>query len=130
GQINLILILLVLLDLLIGVPRKARWTGVGIGLATAIKLTPAVFIIYLLITRRWRAAAVATATAAGATLLATAFAPGDSWRFWTHSLWDTGHIGRLDRTANQSLLGALARLGLPDRLLWAALVVVVAGCGL
>ena len=35
----------------------SRWAGVGIGLATAIKLTPGMFIVYLLVTRRWRAAA-------------------------------------------------------------------------
>ena len=28
----------------------------GIGLATAVKLTPALFIVYLMITRQWRAA--------------------------------------------------------------------------
>jgi alpha-1,2-mannosyltransferase len=133
GQINMLLVILVLIDLLFGVPRKARWTGVGIGLATAIKLTPAVFIAYLLVTRRWRAAATATATAAGATLLAAAIAPRDSWRFWTGAIWDTGHIGHLERTANQSLLGTLARLSLPaqpNRLIWAVLALAVGGYGL
>lgn len=130
GQINVILVLLVLADLLVGVPRNARWTGVGIGLAAAIKMTPAIFIVYLLMARRWRAAATATATALAATLLAAAVVPRESWRFWTGALWDTGRVGHLDRTANQSLMGTLARLGVPNRALWAVLVLAVAGYGL
>ena len=87
GQINMLLVVLILADLLFAVPRDSRWAGVGVGLATALKLFPGIFIVYLLATRRWRAAVVAEATAAGATLLAAAVAPGDSWRFWTHELW-------------------------------------------
>src|SRR3954464_4166101 len=64
GQVNTLLLTLVAGDMLVGVARGRRWAGVGIGLATAIKLTPGVFILYLLITRRWRAAGVATGTAA------------------------------------------------------------------
>jgi alpha-1,2-mannosyltransferase len=130
GQINLLLVVLILADLLYGVPRKARWAGVGIGLAAAIKLTPAIFILYLLLTRRWRAALTATATALAATLLAFAVVPHESWRFWTGAIWDTGHIGHLDRTANQSIMGLLARLGFPNRALWAVLVLALAGYGL
>jgi len=130
GQVNLILVLLILADLLVGVPRKARWTGVGIGLAAAIKMTPAIFIIYLLVTRRWRAAATATATALAATLLAAAVAPRESWRFWTGAVWDTARVGHLERVANQSVMGTLARLGTTNRVLWAVLVLAVLGYGL
>ena len=85
----------------------------GVGLATALKLFPGIFIVYLLATRRWRAAAVASATAAAATLLAAAIAPGDSWRFWTHELWATDRVGRTDYTGNQSLFGLLSRFTAP-----------------
>ena len=67
GQINVVLWALILLDLLVLLPRGSRFTGVGIGLATAIKLVPGIFILYLLVTRRWIAAGVATATTALAT---------------------------------------------------------------
>ena len=46
GQINMFLVLLVLLDLLVLVPRQSKWAGIGIGIAAAIKLTPAIFIVY------------------------------------------------------------------------------------
>lgn len=133
GQINMLLVLLVLTDLLIVTQRWPRLAGIGIGIAAAIKLTPAIFIVYLLITRRWRAALTATATAAGATLLAAAVAWNDSWHFWTAALWETGRVGHTDRIANQSILGMLARLSdpaEPSRLLWLCLVLVTAGYGL
>ncbi|SCL52783.1 alpha-1,2-mannosyltransferase [Micromonospora citrea] len=133
GQINMLLVVLILGDLLFAVPRASRWAGVGVGLATALKLFPGIFIVYLLATRRWRAAAVASATAAAATLLAAAVAPRDSWRFWTHELWATDRVGRTDYTGNQSLFGLLSRITAPEKpgqLLWLALVAVVAGYGL
>lgn len=133
GQINMLLVVLVLADLLFAVPRARRWAGVAVGLTTALKLFPGIFIVYLLVTRRWRAAAVAAVTAAAATLLAAAVAPRDSWRFWTHELWATDRVGRTDYTGNQSLFGLLSRIDAPtepNRLLWLALVAVVAGYGL
>jgi alpha-1,2-mannosyltransferase len=128
GQINILLALLVLGDLLLLVPGK--WGGIGVGLATAIKLTPAVFIVYLLVTRRWRAAATAAGTAAAATLLAMAVAPHDSWRYWSFTVWEANKVGHLDRIPNQAMWGTLLRLHLPSRLLWLVLVAVVAGYGL
>lgn len=133
GQINMLLVVLILADLLFVVPRSGRWAGVGIGLATALKLFPGIFIVYLLVTRRWRAAAMASATAAVATLLAAAVAPRDSWRFWTHELWATDRVGRTDYTGNQSLFGLLSRITVPaepHRLPWLALVAVVVAYGL
>jgi alpha-1,2-mannosyltransferase len=133
GQINMVLVVLILADLLFAVPRNSRWAGVGIGLATALKLFPGIFIVYLIVTRRWRAAAVSAATAAGATLLAAAIFPGDSWRFWTVELWSTERVGRLDYTGNQSLQGMIARLVAPDqppKVIWLLVAVVVAAFGL
>ncbi|MDG4792840.1 glycosyltransferase family 87 protein [Micromonospora sp. WMMD1082] len=133
GQINMLLVVLILADLLFAVPRGSRWAGVGIGLAAALKLFPGIFVVYLLAGRRWRAATVAAATAAGATLLAAAVAPADSWRFWTHELWATDRVGRTDYTGNQSLFGLLSRLTAPEepsRLVWLPLVAAVVGYGL
>ncbi|SHF64682.1 glycosyltransferase 87 family protein [Geodermatophilus nigrescens] len=123
GQVNLFLMALVLADVA-ALRRGSRWAGVGIGLAAAVKLTPGLFVVWLLLTRRTRAAAVAIGTAAAATLLAFAVVPGTSWRFWTETLWQTERVGKLDKTSNQSLLGALARLtdpAEPPRLVWALL---------
>jgi alpha-1,2-mannosyltransferase len=129
GQVNLFLIALVLADV-VALRRGRPWAGAGIGLAMAVKLTPGLFVVYLLATRRWRAAGVAGGTFAAATLLAAMVDSGTSWQFWTHTLWDTSRVGRLDYVSNQSLLGVLARLtdpGEPDRLLWLTLCVAVLG---
>ncbi|MFF2994420.1 glycosyltransferase 87 family protein [Streptomyces sp. NPDC057950] len=120
GQVNLLLGTLVLWDLT-GRPVR-RWAGAGIGIAAAVKLTPALFAVFLLVAglveqarrgqggpwlRHARGAAVAFT---GATLLAAAVLPYDSWRFWTRMVFETGRVGLVEDTANQSLRGVLARL--------------------
>ncbi|QKV96728.1 DUF2029 domain-containing protein [Streptomyces sp. NA02950] len=112
GQVNLLLLVLVLFDawLLSAGHGRGRFAGYGTGLAAAIKLTPAIFIVYLAVTRRWRAAATAAVTAVAATLLAAWVAPGASRVYWTEALWDTDRIGVLAYVSNQSLEGVLARL--------------------
>ncbi|GAA3768560.1 hypothetical protein GCM10022403_000220 [Streptomyces coacervatus] len=127
GQVNLLLLALVLTDARLLTTGRERRAGVGIGLAAAIKLTPAVFIGLLLLARRWRAAAVATAVTAGATAFAAWVDPGASRFYWTEALWDTSRVGRLDYVSNQSLQGILARLGDSDRKVWALAVLVVLG---
>lgn len=120
GQINLLLAVLVLWDL----SRRPghRWAGLGTGIAAAIKLTPALFAVFLLLTGaaeavrrgRWqdpvRRACVAAVSFAGATLLAAALLPYDSRRFWTRMVFEAGRVGLPEDTANQSLRGVLARL--------------------
>ncbi|MER5454168.1 glycosyltransferase family 87 protein [Micromonospora sp. NPDC002389] len=124
GQVNTLLLFLVAVDLLRLLPRDSKWAGVGIGLATAIKLTPGIFLIYLLATGRWRAALTATGTAAGATVLAAALFPDAAREFWTSALWNTGRVGELAFISNQSLRGVVARLDpqSPSTLAWLALV--------
>jgi alpha-1,2-mannosyltransferase len=128
GQVNLLLVAMVALDVLLLVRTDHRLAGIGIGLATAIKLTPGIFIVYLLVTRRWRAAGLATATFTGATWLAATLAPDASRVFWTDALWDTSRVGRAAFISNQSLNGLVARLSAPSQpssLLWIGLVLVV-----
>ncbi|EPH41951.1 glycosyltransferase 87 family protein [Streptomyces aurantiacus] len=141
GQVNLLLAVLVLWDL----TRRPghRWAGVGIGAAAAIKLTPALFAVFLLVigaveaVRRevWRPvvrhACVAAAAFLGATLVAAVVLPGDSRNFWTRVVFEAGRVGRAENTANQSVRGALARLlHTPEPGAWwaaGAAVVCVAG---
>lgn len=125
GQVNMLLLFLVAADLFLLTGSGSRFGslgigGMGIGLATAIKLTPGIFIVYLLITRRWRAAIVASGTAAVATLAAAAIAPDASRVFWTDALWNTDRIGAVAFVSNQSLNGAVARMHAadPSTVLW------------
>ena len=126
GQVNTLLLALVAADMLFGVAAGRKWAGVGIGLAVAVKLTPGVFILYLLLTRRWRAALTAMGTAFGATMLAGAFFPDQSREFWTSALWDTSRVGVLSVLSNQSERGMLARLhiGALESKVWVVAVLV------
>ena len=125
GQINIVLLALVLLDLL--GRRDSRWRGVGVGLAAAIKLTPLLFVAYLLVRRRFRAAATAVATFTAASLAGFALAPADSVTYWLHGTFAAAdRISPVDSTANHSLNGLLTRLDLdPLYLVGAAVLVVV-----
>jgi alpha-1,2-mannosyltransferase len=125
GQVNTLLLTLVAADLLFGLSQGRKWAGVGIGLATAVKLTPGVFILYLLLTRRWRAAATAAGTATAATLAAAAIFPDQSREFWTSALWDTSRVGVLSYFSNQSERGFLARLPIDQYAgkIWIGLVI-------
>lgn len=131
GQVNVLLAALVLLDLW-SLERGSRWAGVGIGLAAALKLTPGLFIVFLLVAGLRRGALTAAGTAAAATVLAAAVSPATSWTYWSSTIFDTGRIGSVDSASNQSLAGLLARLsnsGHPPGL-WLPLVAAVVVWGL
>lgn len=112
---------------------SGAWAGAGIGLATAVKLTPGLFILYLVVSRQWRVAAVASGTAAGATMAAFVAAPRESLAYFTSVLWQTDRVGAGDFTPNQSLAGILARLyDQPEAptLLWLSFAAVCCALGL
>lgn len=108
GQVNLFLLALVLVDLLRYVPSRGR--GVLVGIATGIKLTPGIFIVYLLVARRYREAMVAS-VATGATILVGALAmPDGSRQFWGHYLLDPSRPGATHFVSNQAWRGVFARI--------------------
>src|SRR5207248_2366299 len=99
------------------------------GVAAGIKLIPGIFILYLLLTRRWRAAGVALVSFAGTVAVAFVVAPGESARYWGGAFLATGRIGHTEETGNQSLSGLVARLG-GSAVVWAGLAIAVAVAGL
>ena len=107
GQINLALACLVLWDLTRPAGTRAR--GAAVGIAAGIKLTPAVFIAYLLLTGRRREVATATAALAGTVLVGALLLPAASADFWLRRLWETGRVGKPWIVDNQSLQGMIAR---------------------
>lgn len=110
GETDLIVTALVASDLL---RRRdgGRWQGVGIGLASAIKLTPLIFVVYLAATRRTRAAAVAMGTFAATVTAGFVLLPSDSRTFWLNGVFlESRRVGNSLNLANQSLAGAVARL--------------------
>ena len=83
-------------------------------MAIALKLTPAVFLLYFLLRRDTRALLVTAASAVVATLAGFAFAWRDSWEYWTDTVRNTDRIGTATLNTNQNIAGALARLGLGE----------------
>ena len=132
GQINVLLLVLVLADHLAWRSGR-RWAGIGSGLATGIKLTPAFFWAYWVLTGRWRMAVVSGLTFLGTVALGFLLIPRDAVRYWSGTLFDSQRIGQDSLVANQSLRGSIARLaGLDMAPTWAWLVgaVLVAAAGL
>ncbi|MGP4094322.1 glycosyltransferase 87 family protein [Nonomuraea sp. KM90] len=127
GQVDILLVALCVADC---VARRPWWPrGFLIGLATAVKLTPGVFLIYLLVTRQWRTFFMAAFAAAVLTLLPFGVIPQDASDFWFSALLDPERLGANAATTNQSIRGMLIRLYMPDLLTSAIWVVIVAVVG-
>ena len=128
GQVNAVIVALCLWD--VTRRRDGAWrggSGIGVGLATAVKLTPGVFWLHWAACRRWRPLAVSAGTAAGVTLLAALIQPGTSATYWTGALRDPERLGPNDVTSNQSLRGVLLRVGPPSPVLSGLLWLLLAG---
>jgi len=113
--------------------ETGAWAGVGVGVATALAISPAFFIGYLALTRQWRATFTALGTAltlaAGALLLA----PGETAAWFTDVLWRIDRTGGVDDPANQSLAGVLARLydsATTPVLLWLSFALLLVAVGM
>lgn len=109
GQIELLLMLVVVWDL----TRKdeRRWKGVGIGIAAGIKLVPLLFIPYLLLAGKFRQAAVATGAFIATVVVGFIALPRPSATYWlTGYFMRPGRTGSVHSLVNQSLLAVLARV--------------------
>ena len=128
GQINVVLMTLVIADC---VPRRTAWPrGVLLGIGIALKLTPAVFLLYFLLRRDVRAALTAVASFVAATVAGFVVAWGDSWEYWTDTVRNTDRIGAPELNTNQNISGVLARLSLGQDqrfALWVAGCLLVLG---
>ncbi|GAA1993774.1 glycosyltransferase 87 family protein [Amycolatopsis minnesotensis] len=111
GQLNLVLMALVVLDVL--VLKGSRYCGIAIGLAAAIKLIPLIFIVHLLVTGRRADALRALATFASASALALLVLPGDTVRYLTTGMFNDHFAAGKSWVGNQSWQGFLART-VPD----------------
>ena len=128
GQLGIVLAAVCLADVVPARPRLPR--GVLVGFATALKLTPGLFAVYWLATKRWRPALVAAATSLGLWLAAAVVRPDLSRQFWTDVVFRNERVGDARFVSNQSVHGWLVRSGWSEPLLWVFLVAVVLFIGL
>ena len=112
GQVNLVLMALIIWDLCQPDTEKSRWwKGFGTGVAAGIKLVPLIFIPYLLLARKFRQAAMACAGFAFTVVLGFAILPSDSRKWWFGGLFfQGGRTGFTGWAGNQSLDGLITRL--------------------
>ncbi len=108
GQVNVLLMALVLVDVL--ALRGSRFAGVLIGVAAAVKLTPLVFVAHLLVTGRPRDAVRALAVFAGLGIAGVVLLPGDTVRYWTSTMLGANKAGGNAWWGNQSLSGLVHRV--------------------
>lgn len=107
GQIDAILLLLVLVDLLV---LPARWRGVLIGLAAGVKLTPLAALLYLAVRKDVPSMLRVVATFLGAAAVGWMLAPGASATYWSGLVESTERVGDPGAALNQSLLALSVRV--------------------
>ncbi len=107
GQINVILVLAVL-----WAAYTSRWwlSGLLVGLAAGIKLTPAVTGLYFLGMRRWGAAVFSAAVFFGTVGLSVAVIGQQARFYFTDLLGDARRVGPIGTSFNQSWRGAISRI--------------------
>jgi len=128
GQVNVILMTLVIADC---IPRRTCWPrGLLVGIAIALKLTPAVFLLYFVLRRDGRAMLTALMSFVAATAVGFVLAWQDSREYWVVTVRNTDRIGSASLNTNQNAAGALARLGLGESThfaLWTAVCLAALG---
>lgn len=122
GQINIILMALVALDCLVEKPRWPR--GLLVGIAAAIKLTPAAFVLFFLLRRDYKATVVAMVTAAAATGTGFVIDSGSSVRYWSGG--PASGISGSAYYSNESVQAVLARMGVTGTAMTAAWLAALA----
>jgi alpha-1,2-mannosyltransferase len=116
GQINVLLMALVVADCLVRAPRWPR--GVLVGVAAAVKLTPAAFVLFFLVRGDRRAALTAAVSFLCATAVGFVVSPPNSVQFWTHEVLHSSQFRGMANEMNQSLKVVLVRFGAGPEMLW------------
>jgi alpha-1,2-mannosyltransferase len=131
GQVNLFVMLLVTWDLLSErrIGKRQIPLGIATGLAAAVKLTPLLFVPYLLLTRRWRGAVTCMMTFIACEVVTFIVSPTSSRAYWTKAIFRPGRAGDLSIVDNQNLWSVLERFthaALPSTVMLPLLVATAA----
>ncbi|ORW04685.1 mannosyltransferase [Mycobacterium kyorinense] len=107
GQVNVLLVLAGLYAV-----YTTRWwlSGLLVGLAAGVKLTPAIAGLYFVGVRRWGAVVFSAVVFVG-TVAVSALVVGDQVRYYfTDLLGDTKRVGPIGTSFNQSWRGGISRI--------------------
>ncbi|MGH3164672.1 MAG: glycosyltransferase 87 family protein [Trebonia sp.] len=109
GQIDLVWIGLIVWDMCQA--DRRWWKGAATGLLAGINLIPALFVVYLLITRRFRQAFVAIGAFVVTVIIGFAVLPHSSVWYWLDgNFFQASRTGFVGDQQNQALRGMLTRL--------------------
>jgi len=107
GQINVILVLAMLWAV-----YSTRWwlSGLLVGLAAGVKLTPAITVLYFVGVRRWGTALFTAVVFAGTVGLSLVVIGAQARYYFTDLLGDASRVGPIGTSFNQSWRGGLSRV--------------------
>lgn len=107
GQINVLLVLAVLVAV-----ASSRWwlSGLLVGLAAGVKLTPAISGLHFLGARRWGAAVFSAVVFFGTIALSWVVMGAEATRYFTDLIGDARRVGPVGTSFNQSWRGAISRI--------------------
>ncbi|BBZ08678.1 polyprenol-phosphate-mannose-dependent alpha-(1-2)-phosphatidylinositol pentamannoside mannosyltransferase [Mycolicibacterium doricum] len=107
GQVNVLLVLAVLAAV-----HSCRWwwSGLLVGLAAGVKLTPAVSGLYFLGAGRWKAAVFSAVVFAGTVAVSVAVVGQQARYYFTELLGDADRVGPIGTSFNQSWRGGISRI--------------------
>ncbi|MBO0856089.1 MAG: mannosyltransferase [Nocardia sp.] len=86
------------------------WSGLLVGAAAGVKLTPAVTGLYFVARRRWASAVFAAIVFAATIAIPYAISPAETRTYFGPLLGDASRIGPVGSVVNQSMRGALTRI--------------------
>jgi hypothetical protein len=107
GQVNIFLFTLVLID--VWRVSQGRTAGIGVGISAAIKLVPGFFVLFFLVTKRWKDALVASLTFVACALIGYLVDPSASRLYWTKLFYDTKRVS-VPYISNQSVYSGIIRI--------------------
>jgi alpha-1,2-mannosyltransferase len=107
GQINVLLVLAVLYAV-----YTSRWwvSGLLVGLAAGVKLTPAVAGLYFLGARRWAVVVFSAVVFFATVAISWLIIGGETRYYFTELLGDASRVGPIGTSFNQSWRGGISRI--------------------
>ena len=129
GQISLFVIAITLAGMF---SDDDRVTAALLSLAICVKLTPIVFVPYLWLRGRRRAALLACACSGGIAVASAVILPSDSRQYWLHYVFGTSRYGNTALGGNQSIHAMLQRAqvaAMPAEIIWTLVAITVVFVG-
>lgn len=127
AQVNLILVFVIMYDTV----NRTKYAGFATGMAAGFKVIPGIFIVFMLVTKRWADFGRACLGFFVTLVIGSFFGIDNVWRYWTSELFQTDRVGDVARLSNLSIRGVIARSfpGQYDTAVWFVIAVAIVTVG-